>query len=174
MDLQTLQRLIDDHGAALTLYARQWCVLPDDAVQEALLALLRQSPAPDRPIAWLYTAVRRRALNLTRSEGRRARHQRLAGEARPAWFVPEESPLEGDGFDPADCQRLLAGLDPRRREIVVARIWGELSFAEIAELVELPLSTVHRYYQLALRELANLSAQSHTWERNADGRPTIS
>ena len=43
----------------MSLYARQWCHAPDDALQEALIELLRQSPAPDNPVAWLYKTLRR-------------------------------------------------------------------------------------------------------------------
>ncbi|MCA9125298.1 MAG: sigma-70 family RNA polymerase sigma factor [Planctomycetaceae bacterium] len=65
IDSQSLQTLIDSHGAALKLYARQWCHTPDDALQEALIELLRQHPAPDHPAAWLFTTIRRRAMSGT-------------------------------------------------------------------------------------------------------------
>ena len=55
---------MDEHGAAKSLYARQWCRVPDDALQEALIDLARQDPVPDNPVAWLYKTVRRRAMNL--------------------------------------------------------------------------------------------------------------
>ena len=61
--------MIDAHGATLMLYARQWCRDPDDALQEALTELLRQSPAPDSPVAWLHKTVRRRAMNLAQKRG---------------------------------------------------------------------------------------------------------
>lgn len=39
---EILTRLLDEHGAALVLYAQQWCDTPEDVVQEAFLALVRQ------------------------------------------------------------------------------------------------------------------------------------
>ena len=39
MDSDLLGRLLDQHAAALTLYARQWCDTPEDVVQEAFLKL---------------------------------------------------------------------------------------------------------------------------------------
>lgn len=51
IDTERLQQLIDRHGAALTLYARQWCHAPEDALQEALIDLLRQDSVPDCPAA---------------------------------------------------------------------------------------------------------------------------
>ncbi|WP_162275911.1 RNA polymerase sigma factor [Roseimaritima ulvae] len=149
MDTPTLQALIDSHGAALQLLARQWCDAPEDAVQEALIELLQQQPVPRTPAAWLYTVVRRRAMNLARAESRRRKHQRDAGLARSAWFVPDSTAEDTT----AECQTALAGLPRQEREIVILRIWGEQTFAQIADVVQLPLSTVHRRYHTALASL---------------------
>lgn len=145
---QQLKGLLDAHGAALALYARQWCHAPEDALQEALIELLRQDPAPDNPLAWLYKTTRRRAMNLARAEQRRARHQRQAGTQQQSWFLPLE---ETD--DDVDLKSLLLDLPPLQREIVVARIWGELSLQEISELVEKSTTSVHRHYHAALAAL---------------------
>lgn len=156
VDARTLQDLIDAHAAALTLYARQWCRAPEDAVQEAMIELVRQKPAPESPVGWLYTTVRRRAMNLARAEGRRMKHQQQAAGQRESWFLPSESD------ESYDYESLLAQLPQLDREIVVARIWGERSFAEIAELVERPLSTVHRRYQQALSDLQSMINELET------------
>ncbi len=160
IDAQFLQELIDAHSAALTLYARQWCHAPEDAVQEALIELLRQDPFPDNVVAWLYVAVRRRAMNVARAESRREKHQQQAGRQRGHWFVTEE----GDLDDPTDYQTYLARLPQLEREIIVARIWGERSFAEIGELVKQSTSTVHRRYQQALATLQRMINETQTCE----------
>ena len=65
-------------------------------------------------------------------------------------------------------QRLLAALDQLsgpQRELIVARIWGELSWEEIAELTGIPRSTANRNYQRALaqfKELLEPSCQPST------------
>jgi RNA polymerase sigma factor (sigma-70 family) len=152
MDTQELRQLLDAHGAALLLYARQWCHAPDDALQEALIELLRQRPAPDRPVAWLFTAIRRRAMNWARGEQRRARHHRQAAVERPAWFLDDhQSP-----FEPGELEGMLTRLPALEREIVVARIWGELPFEQIAELVACSVSAVHRRYQRAIAVLGSM------------------
>ena len=146
IDTEALQALIDSHGPALTLYARQWCQAPEDALQEALIDLLRQSPAPEHPVAWLFTTIRRRAMNLTRGERRRHEHQRQACQQRDEWFIDDEGP----GFESEELAGLLAKLPDLEREILVARIWGELPFERIAELVGLSSSSAHRRYRAAL------------------------
>lgn len=149
MDTPTLQSLIDAHGAALQLIARQWCDAPEDAVQEALIELVQQQPPPRDAAGWLYTVVRRRAMNWTRAESRRRKHHRDASLTRSAWFIPDTTAEDTT----ADCQTALADLPRQEREIVILRIWGEQTFAQIADVLQLPLSTVHRRYQSALETL---------------------
>jgi len=152
IDTQELRRLLDAHGAALLLYARQWYQAPEDALQEALIDLLRQVPAPQHPVAWMFTTIRRRAMNLARAEQRRAWHQREAAVQRATWFVTDDT----TPFEPGELERTLAQLPQREREIVVARIWGELSFEQIAALVASSSSAVHRRYQRALAALGQV------------------
>ncbi len=151
-DTEALQELIDSHGAALTLYARQLCNAPEDALQEALIELLRQTPVPDHPVAWLFTTIRRRALNLTRGERRRNEHHHQASQQRDAWFTDDEDA----GFDSAELLEVLNRLPDVDREIVVARIWGELSFEKIAELIGTSSSSAHRRYRAALSQLHSM------------------
>lgn len=157
IDAQQLQQLVATHGPALTLYARQWCRAPEDALQEALIDLLRQTQTPDQPVAWLYKTVRRRAMNLARSEQRRAERQQEASRQRPSWFLPSDDATH----EPIDMQTTLARLPRLEREIVVARIWGELSFDQIAELVERSTSSVHRRYQRTLVKLRHIMNLVH-------------
>jgi DNA-directed RNA polymerase specialized sigma24 family protein len=58
-----LARLMDAHAAPLVLYARQWCDVPEDVVQEAFLKLSCQVRPPLDAIAWLYRVVRNGALD---------------------------------------------------------------------------------------------------------------
>src|SRR5262245_36133610 len=92
-----LGRLVDQHAAALTLYARQWCSAPEDVVQEAFLKLVVQRSPPEQPVAWLHKVVRNTALSLGRAARRRSRHEAEAATRIPTWFVP----TEGAGLDAA-------------------------------------------------------------------------
>ena len=70
---ELLQRLLDEHGAALELFAAQWTEAPEDCVQEAFLQLVRQPLPPDRIVAWLFRVVRNRAISLQRAASTRRR-----------------------------------------------------------------------------------------------------
>lgn len=166
IDPNVVKELVESHGAALTLFARQWCRAPDDALQESLLDLLRQDRLPDNPVAWMYTTVRRRAMNVARAESRREYHQQQVGRQQDSWFVPTNC----DSFDSLNYESLLARLPLLDREIVVTRIWGNLTFAQIGELVQQTLSTVHRRYQQALSKLEKMIEEQETPRRQVTKR----
>jgi RNA polymerase sigma factor (sigma-70 family) len=141
--------LVRSYARPLVLYARQWCDDPEDVVQEAFLKLACQAAMPTRPVAWLFATVRRHALSAARSARRRRRR-----EARVAWHgEPWFEQAEGDALDAVAATEALQSLPADQREIVVARLWGELSFEEIAEITGCSVSTAHRRYRAGLAEL---------------------
>ena len=144
-----LTQLLDEHGGALVLYAQQWCNAPEDVVQEALLQLMRQTPAPRNVIGWVYRVVRNGAISASRSAARRGRHEAAAGGHGEPWFdsSPDERP------DASLVTAALKQLPIEQREAIVARLWGGLTLEQIAELTGSSTSTVHRRYQLGLSAL---------------------
>jgi RNA polymerase sigma factor (sigma-70 family) len=150
-DAERLTRIVTECAAALALYARQWLdgSSADDAVQEALTALLGQREPPRNPTAWMYRAVRNAAIDAVRQAERRRRREESVARVRGSWFVPEPDSL----IDARAAEESLRQLSPEQREVVVLRIWGDLTFAEIAEITQLSVSTVHDRYKTALGEL---------------------
>lgn len=144
---ERLSRLLRERGPALVLYARQWCRNPEDVVQEAFLELIEQPTEPANVVAWLYRVVRHRALNASRSAARRARRESAVALPGEAWFEPEGEPLA------AEASAALRQLPLDEREVIVARLWGGLSFQEVAELTGTSLSTAYRRYQAGLEAL---------------------
>lgn len=150
MGVELLGRLMDGHAAALVLYARQWGSAPEDVVQDAFLKLATQKPPPVHAVAWLYRVVRNGAISAARRERRRQRHESAAAAQAPAWFTAAPG-----GLDAETATRALAGLPLEQREVIVAHLWGGLTFEQIAELTGGSSSTVHRWYVaglMALRE----------------------
>jgi RNA polymerase sigma-70 factor (ECF subfamily) len=149
VDQLTLSRLLEEHGAALVLYAQQWCDGPEDVVQEAFIGLIRQRPAPANAAGWLYRVVRNGAISASRTQNRRARHELAAAAERASWFRPadDESP------DTAAAVAALTSLPVEQREVIVLRLWSGLSFEEIAALIGKSTSTAHRRYETALTAL---------------------
>ena len=147
IDPTTLGRLYRQHAPALRLYARQWADSADDLVQEAFVRLAQQSPPPEQVLPWLYRVIRNQALANHRSTTRRRQRETRSGNPE-AWFATVE-----DQLDAREATRLLAELTLELREVIVARLWGGLTFAEIGELVGCSLATAQRRYQAGLTEL---------------------
>jgi RNA polymerase sigma-70 factor (ECF subfamily) len=148
MDPDLFGRLVDEHAAALVLYARQWCAAPEDVVQEAFLKLVTQRKPLEKPVAWLYCVVRNAAISAFRSAQRRRRYETAAARPEP-WFLPAE-------YSAVDRESAVAGLQalpPDQREVIVAHLWGGLTFEQIAELMGSSASTVHRWYGAGLSAL---------------------
>ena len=143
--------LAEEYGASLVLFARQWTREPDDALQEALIDLLRIDVPPRDPVAWLFTTVKRRAMNHLRGETRRRKHTELLASERECWFNVDPS----QAIAAQEACETLESLPDLDRQIVVAKIWGKLNFEQIAAVIGQSRSTIHRRYQSALSELAN-------------------
>src|SRR6476646_3663087 len=132
IDAEQLGRLLDEHGSALALYAAQWTDAADDCVQEALVELAKQRKSPEHVVAWLYRVVKHRALNAARGDRRRRERETRAMAER----FPASEQSAGFGRDEGiAATEALVQLYLEQRELVVMRIWGNLTFEEIGAVL---------------------------------------
>jgi RNA polymerase sigma-70 factor (ECF subfamily) len=151
MTARRLASLIDSHGAALVLFARQWCAAPEDVVQDALCKLAEQARWPDDPVAWLYRVARNRAIDAGRSERRRQRREAVA--SRPeSWFAEPAI----NGLDAEAAVAALESLPPEQREVIVARLWGGMTLEQIAAVAGCSVSSAHRRYEGGIAALRTM------------------
>lgn len=146
---EMLKRLLDRHGGPLLLYARQWCDSPEDVLQESLIKLMRMKKPPHNPVGWIYRAVRNGAISAARAGARRKRREAAVAEMGRPWF----DPAEGERLDAMAATGALKQLSIQQRETIVARLWGGLSFDQIAKLTGTSSSTAHRRYEAGLAAL---------------------
>jgi RNA polymerase sigma factor (sigma-70 family) len=139
--------LVDTYGPALVLYARQWCDTPEDVVQDAFLKLFGHGQRPREVVPWLYQVVRHGAIDATRSAQRRQRRE--AASAPTRWFVEPEV----DGLDADTAVAALQRLPLELREVIVAQLWGGLSFEQIAEVAGCSASTAFRRFDAGIDRL---------------------
>jgi RNA polymerase sigma factor (sigma-70 family) len=147
IDPTMLGRLYREHAPALLLYARQWADTAEDLVQDAFVRLAQQKCQPANVVPWLYRVIRNQAFTNRRSDIRRRRREALTVQ-EASWFSTVDDQLEA-----LEATRHLAELSLELREIIVARLGGGLTFAEVAELVGCSLPTAQRRYQAGLAEL---------------------
>ena len=147
IDPARLSAWFEAHAARLVLYARQICgPRAQDVVQEAFVSLMQEAREPGNVRSWLYRAVRNGAISATRSDQARVRRHEALAKLSSGWFEPKPDDL----IDAAAAQQCLEGLPPARREVIVLRIWSDLSFPEIGELTGLAVSTVFDHYRAGL------------------------
>jgi RNA polymerase sigma-70 factor (ECF subfamily) len=149
MDATFLATLLEQHGPALALYARQWSAAPEDIVQEAFIKLAQLRSPPEPLVPWLYRVVRNGAISAHRSEERRKRHEARAARSQPTWFVAAEHAA----LDAAVIVEALQTLPPEQREVVTLHLWGGLTFAEIAQVMNCSASSAYRWYDTSLDTL---------------------
>lgn len=151
---------LDQHTRAFLLFARQQTRCEPDAqdlVQEAIVESWRRQAngTPPSP-ALVFATIRRRAIDLARSTGRRTeREQVVSLEPQPCWFEPD--------IEDRERHRLLHDamqqLPEIYRSVLTLKIWAGLTFAEIAIALNIPANTAASRYRYGLIELRKLSAE---------------
>lgn len=148
MDPDKLIEWYEACGAELRLYALQWhgYQQAEDLVQDAFIKLLKQQRPPEQVRAWMFRVVRNASISQIRDLQNREKARQKLPQTRGCWFEarPEEQ------LDAKQAQAILETLPSERREIVVLRVWAQLSFREIADIVEKSIPWVHREYKAAL------------------------
>ena len=152
-------------ASKLLLFARQWVPSmadAEDVVQTAFVKFWQHQPdARPEHYPLLYAAVRTTALDHLRGENRRTnREQIVAGETDEAFFDATIEQHE----NATTIEAALRQLPEAQREVLVLRIWGELTFAEIATALDDSINTVASRYRYALEALRRI-LKPHEYER---------
>ena len=144
----------------LVLFARQWARAQADAediVQNAFVKFWRHQPdAGPEHYPLLYAAVRTCALDFLRSSDRRTRRE---NDDRVPVLRADEPFFDTtlDQRDTADAlEAALLRLPEPQREVLVLRIWGDLTFADIATTLGESINTIASRYRYAIEALRRI------------------
>ena len=136
------------NAARYLLFARSQARCEADAqdlIQEVLVEVWRRSAGEEPEDALVFRTIRRRAIDLGRRTDRRVRREQAARD----WWQPPEEEAGGD----AELESAVQALPARLREVVLLKIWGGLTFAQIADTLGVPLATAASRYRYALEHL---------------------
>jgi len=143
---------LSELGPGLVLFARQWVrsvADAEDIVQEAFVRFWRRNhQITNRGL--LYATVRSIALDRIRGDSRRARRE-AAVIADSDQSVEPQFQLEDDYQS-----GLVAAVDrlpSEQREVLVMKIWNELTFSEIGQALGISQNTAASRYRYALASL---------------------
>ncbi|HEY8992054.1 MAG TPA: sigma-70 family RNA polymerase sigma factor [Luteolibacter sp.] len=160
------RKWLEENAPRLLLFARQQTRSNEDAqdvLQDALVKLvdkIREGEFVGGQEAWmpyLYTAIRRLAIDLSRRDDRRKRREDTVGEDLGAELLEGSHPwFEADASDEETRAQLEAGLKelpPKFSEVIVMKIWGERTFAEIGDALGISQNTAASRYRYGLEAL---------------------
>lgn len=143
-----IELLYRQHGPALLLFALAITGergRAQDAVHHTFLNLIEKSSlsrAADKK-AYVFACVRNAALNENKTRGR------TSSLDDSAWFDPPDRDYVGE----ENLRRALSNLPGDQREVIVLHMWGELTFAQIGELLSISANTAASRYRYALTKL---------------------
>jgi RNA polymerase sigma-70 factor (ECF subfamily) len=154
---QSLIRLHTEH--ALTAFRFAWSVTRDeslaqDVVQELFVRLaigtvVLEKVRSERAV--ILRVVRNLALDILRRARTRASTAQRWSSAMPEWFEPVF------GIEEEETQQrltaALADLPEDQRSVIHLHVWEDLSFREIAELLDVPMQTIASRYRYGLEKL---------------------
>lgn len=156
-----IDRLYGQHAGELYVYLARRC--PDaatagDLLQETFLQVVRQSDQLGKvamPRAWLF-AIARNML------ARHYRQRRDPQAVAPLWYEPAPD-VENDRL--AAMREAIRDLPTELRDTLELRLEQELSYEEIAHVLDIPIGTVRSRLHNAVRHLRDtLRNQEETTE----------
>jgi RNA polymerase sigma-70 factor (ECF subfamily) len=145
---EQVRHLYELHGTGLLAYAHT--LLPDrsaaeDVLHQVFVRLLQGRTGIDgQAVHYLYRAVRNTALNYRRD------HSREVELASNCEWLEAPPGLEAVGLA---IQAAVGELPEEQREIVVLRVWGQLTFEEAALALDISANTAASRYRYGLAKL---------------------
>ena len=159
MDPSCIARLYDAFAASLHRFLLSLTDDEGDArdlLQDLFVKLARRPPLEiirDEQ-AYLFRAARNLCADLIR---RKVRSRRLledfAGESLPDWLLPDPEAGESTAALQKRAAFLLMELPEDQRAVVHLKLWENLTFARIAEVLGIPANTAASRYRYAMDKL---------------------
>lgn len=131
--------------------------LSEDAVHDVFCRLCAKPPPAGHQRAYVYRSVRNACLDLLRRNRRSAAN--APGHAWQSIYEGTEVSTEDRIISEETARALAAGLEGLReseREAIVLHIHGDMTFREIAEVLELSNGTAASLYRRGIEKLRNL------------------
>lgn len=163
--INDLEKWVETNGARLFLYARQQTASYADAqdvYQEALIQILQLARVSGETVipsvGRFFIAIKHRAIDHHRKRNsRESREIRFEMHKDSKWFVEDIENRETHEH----LQTLIRKLPNEQQEVLVLKIWGELTFKSIGEMLEIPTNTAasrYRYALAGMKSTLNLQA----------------
>lgn len=119
----------------------------EDAVLDALLAVSQLEQAPDNLLAYVFRTVRNKALHSKQQA------QRFTAETDFDEFIDTRSQTPEQQIFLRQILAHLDKLESNQQQVLIMKLFGDLSFQEIAEVTANNPNTVASWYRRGLAQL---------------------
>ncbi|MEP2775799.1 MAG: RNA polymerase sigma factor [Luteolibacter sp.] len=157
---------LEEHAPKLFLFARNQTRSHEDAqdvLQDAIVKLvgkIRDGEFVGGQEAWqpyLYTTIRRLSIDLSRKDDRRKRREdNVSADFESQQYEAFHPWFDNDGGDDETRDQLeeaLKNLPPKFSEVIIMKVWGDRTFAQIGEALEISQNTAASRYRYGLEAL---------------------
>lgn len=157
---------LEEHGSKLLLFARQQTrslADAEDVLQDALVKLARKVEegtfvgGADAWLAFIYTQIRREAIDLGRKDDRRRKREENVFKDERSLGLDIDMPMFEDEENQDETRRILIEgmkiLPKKFSEVISMKLWGERTFAEIGEVLDISLNTAASRYRYGIEAL---------------------
>jgi RNA polymerase sigma-70 factor (ECF subfamily) len=161
-----LEGLYRDHAGALFRFLMH--LTGDEGetkdVLQEIFSRLAKAPAlldgVDTPRSYLFRMAHRLVIDRHRRDEARQRYDDRAYQERESSAEPESSAEDAAWLRKA-LAACLDSLPPEQKAVVVLKVWEELTFAEIGEVLEISTNTAASRYRYALDKLRDAMRPLH-------------
>ena len=163
------------NGPRLLLFAKNQTRNAQDAedvLQDALVKLVEKlndgsfDGGQDMWMAYLYTTIRRQAIDLGRKDDRRRKREDFVSDEIEAEAAVKSDPwFESDASGEETRGQLEAGLKElptKFSEVILLKIWSDKTFAEIGVMLQISQNTAASRYLYGLEMLKRKLVESKT------------
>jgi RNA polymerase sigma-70 factor (ECF subfamily) len=148
-----LERLFSSHQheffvAALSITRN--AAAAEDVVHDALLAVATLTTPPENLKAYVYRVIRNKALHQTKQA------QRVDDSGLDLDYIDRLSLNELDFEERIFVEQALgklATLEGNHQQVLLLKFFADLSFKDIAEIMDSPMNTVSSWYRRGLQQL---------------------
>jgi RNA polymerase sigma-70 factor, ECF subfamily len=155
-----LERLYDDHAQALFAFLLNFTRDPEDTrdlLQEVFVKLARQPSllaAARDPRAFLIRLAHNAAIDLMRRRGARRRYQEQFSRECVSLFA-DAADADTAAFQ-SQLSAALGQVPEEQRAVLQLKLWGNLTFDQIAAALGIPANTAASRYRYGLDKLRSL------------------
>ncbi len=160
-DMQALKEIYEQYSKMIYSTALDICRdahLAEDVTSEFFIRLKKAAAVYRQGLGhkkWLIASARNLAIDFIRKQSREVPASAGTDEDESSIIndIADKTDTEEQISSQADMQKLLMRLSDKEREVVNMKIYCQLTFAETAQILRIPIGTVTWRYRSAMKKL---------------------